>query len=354
MTQYGVNKGLKLYKDRGAEAIIKEPKQLDETGSVEPRKMTEAEKLGALRYLMFLKEKRCGRIKGRGCADGRKQREYINKEEASSPTVSTEALMLSCIVDAREEREVATLDIPGAFLHARMDEKVIMRIDGAMADLLVKINPEKYKPFLEKQRGKPVIFVQLKNALYGTLKAALLFWQHLSNNLVQKWGFKLNPYDRCVANKLINGKQCTILWHVDDLKISHVDPNVIEDIISKLDKAYGQNKDTPLAIHRGKTHDYQGMTIIFSEKGKVVFTMFKYIQEIIDESPEEFVGKAETPAATHLFEVDDEKKPIKEKKSRLYHHLTTKLLYLCKRARPDMQTAVSFLCTRVKASTEDN
>ena len=82
--------------------------------------------------------------------------------------------------------------------------------------------------------------------------------------------------------------------------------------------------------------------------------MFKYIQEIIDESPEEFVGKAEAPAATHLFEVDDEKKPINEDKSRLYHRLTAKLLYLCKRAPPDMQTAVSFLCTRVKAPTEDD
>jgi len=41
----------------------------------------------------------------------------------------------------------------------------------------------------------------------------------------------INPYDQCVANKQINGKQCTIIRHVDDLKISHVRENVIEDII---------------------------------------------------------------------------------------------------------------------------
>ena len=44
-------------------------------------------------------------------------------------------------------------------------------------------------------------------------------------------GFELNPYDMCVANAMINGKQCTIVWYVDDNKISHVDPNVVTDII---------------------------------------------------------------------------------------------------------------------------
>jgi len=59
------------------------------------------------------------------------------------------------------------------------------------------------------------------------LEAALLFWQLLSNTLVE-WGIKLNEYDPCVANKMINRKQCTIIWHVDDLKISHVKKKVME------------------------------------------------------------------------------------------------------------------------------
>ena len=85
---------------------------------------------------MFLKKKLCGRIKGRGCADGRKQRVYISKEDSSSPTVTTEGMMLSCILDAMEGRDVATVDIPGALLHADMDDIVDMRLDGAMAELL--------------------------------------------------------------------------------------------------------------------------------------------------------------------------------------------------------------------------
>ena len=65
---------------------------------------------------MFLKRKRSGKIKGRGCADGRPQRDYITKEESSLPTVSLHALMASCVMDALDDRKVITVDIPGAFL----------------------------------------------------------------------------------------------------------------------------------------------------------------------------------------------------------------------------------------------
>jgi hypothetical protein len=67
-----------------------------------------------------------------------------------------------------------------------------------------------------------VLYVQLKKALYRTLQAAMLFWEDLLGNLI-KWGLEINPYDWCVANKMIDGKQCTIVWHVDDPKISYVD-----------------------------------------------------------------------------------------------------------------------------------
>ena len=67
-----------------------------------------------------------------------------------------------------------------------------------------------------------MIYVQLKKALYGTLQAVLLFWKLLSNTLHQ-WGIKNNEYDQYVANKTINRRRCTIIWYVDDLKISHVE-----------------------------------------------------------------------------------------------------------------------------------
>jgi hypothetical protein len=93
---------------------------------------------------MFLKRKQCGKIKGRGCADGCKQRLYTAKEEASSPTVAIESVMLSCSIGAAKNSDVTTLDTPGAFMHADMDDEVYMILIGKMAELLVSLDPDKY------------------------------------------------------------------------------------------------------------------------------------------------------------------------------------------------------------------
>ena len=63
---------------------------------------------------MFLKQEICRKIKGRGCADGRKQRKYLTKDDASAPTVATESLFLTCFIDATENCKVTTIDILGA------------------------------------------------------------------------------------------------------------------------------------------------------------------------------------------------------------------------------------------------
>ena len=110
-----------------------------------------------------------------------------------------------------------TLDVPGAFIQADMDELVHIKLEGDVAILLIKIDPS-YERFLTYERNKPVIYAKLNKALYGTVQAAYLFWKNLSSFLVDDLGFKINAYDSCVANKMINGSQCTIVWHVDDLK----------------------------------------------------------------------------------------------------------------------------------------
>ena len=83
---------------------------------VRPKDLEKDLCLNELTYLMFLKRKITGKIKARGFADGRPQQEYIGKEEASSPTVLIYAIFASCAINAIENREVVTCDIPGAFL----------------------------------------------------------------------------------------------------------------------------------------------------------------------------------------------------------------------------------------------
>ena len=77
---------------------------------------------------MFLKEKRCGKIKGRGCANGKPQKMHIDKDDAASLTVSIEAVFLNLLIDAWEKRYVAVIDIPGAFIQADMDVETYFKI----------------------------------------------------------------------------------------------------------------------------------------------------------------------------------------------------------------------------------
>jgi len=174
-------------------------------------------------------------------------------------------MVLSCAIDAKEGRYVVMMDIPGAFLHADMEDEVHMILEGTIAKLIVKLEPSLYRKHIwYNQKGKPMLYVQLKKALYGTLQAVLLFWKLLS-------GFMINEYDQCMANKIIKGNQCIIIWHVGVLKISHVDKMVVEDILKQLTIKFGQ--DAPLTTCRGKILDYLGMKIDYCRKGKVMFSM---------------------------------------------------------------------------------
>ena len=252
LTQYTLKKGLQVFGPKGTEAVFAEMKQLHERNVCEPvhtEDLSIEQKSKALGYLMFLKQKRCGRIKGRGCADGRKQRIWTTKEDSTSPTVSTEAVLLTSVIDAKERREVMTVDIPGAFMQGDQDETVHMKLEGKLADLLAQCDPTKYQPYLTTENGKTILYVELVKALYGTIRAALIFWRKFTKQIT-KWGFTVNPYDWCVANKMVRGSQLTIMWHVDDLKISHADKEVLEDLLKQLNEAFGQ--DGPLTIHRGK------------------------------------------------------------------------------------------------------
>jgi len=71
---------------------------------------------------------------------------------------------------------------------------VHVKLEGKVAKLLAKIDPKAYDNFIHMENGKKVLYVKLRKALYGTLQAALLFWQTLSEKLL-KWGFEFNPYD---------------------------------------------------------------------------------------------------------------------------------------------------------------
>eukprot|EP00957_Ditylum_brightwellii_P033500 2538705-Ditylum_brightwellii.AAC.1 len=183
------------------------------------------------------------------------------------------------------------------------------------------------------------------------MRAALLFWENLSDTL-QEWGFKINLYNWCVANKEIEGSQCTIVWHVDDLKISHVNSEVVTELINKIQDKYGKEK--LMTVTRGKILNYLGMNIDFMSPGKVMIDTIEYVIKMLLDLPPEFDDKAAAPAANHLFITNEQAEKLDEEKAQLAHHNIAKFMFLCQQAQPDTQTSVAFLSTRVKSLDTDN
>ena len=139
-----------------------------------------------------------------------------------------------------KEREVVTIDIPGAFLHGTNEDYVIMRMNGTLAELMAKTDPKLYRKYLSNEKRKKVLYLRLKKALYGMMKSALLFYKKLILELIGM-GFIINPYDPCIANKMVNENQMTLRWHVNDLMISHRNMSDINAFLASLKDIYGND-----------------------------------------------------------------------------------------------------------------
>ena len=80
--------------------------------------------------------------------------------------------------------------------------------------------------------------------------------------------------------KITNGKQCTIVWHIGNLMISHAEPKVVTNVINKLSTRYGDIM--PLTINCRKVHKYLGMMFEFANKGNVKINMYRYADSNIE------------------------------------------------------------------------
>ena len=103
-----------------------------------------------------------------------------------------------------------------------------------MVDIMCDAN-NSYKQYVTYKYGKKVLYMRLLKSLYGIMQAALL-WYRTFVKCLKADGFEIYKYDPCIANKIVNGKHCTVCWHVDDTKISHVDKNVASAVINNIEK----------------------------------------------------------------------------------------------------------------------
>jgi hypothetical protein len=183
------------------------------------RELSKAQRQTVLESHMFLKLKQDVKIKGGTFAGGNRLRDYISKEDASSPTVATESVLLSCIIDAEEHRDAAVVDIPNGCVQTWVENEkdmAFIKIRGILVDILVEIASEAYKSYVSQDKKvNKQLLVQFQNALYGTMVASLLYYWKFLRSLTDI-DFIINLYDPCVANKIIESEQMNICFHVDE------------------------------------------------------------------------------------------------------------------------------------------
>ena len=162
--------------------------------------------------------------------------------------------------------------------------------------------------------------MKVVRAIYGYIQSALMCYDLYTNKL-KDMGFEINPYDKCIANKMINGNQCKIGWYVDNNKISDKEAKVVDDMLTIFKENSGG-----LTITRGNSHDFLGMNLAITKEKRVEIAMRKQIKVAIEMFGEEIKGKVSAPEAKHLLWVDDTKPLLDQKRKDTLHSVTDKCL----------------------------
>ena len=125
---------------------------------------------------------------------------------------------------------MANMDVPGMFMQVDMDKTVHICFTGEIVCMLLEIDMDLYQEYITIEKGEKVMCIELLKALYSN---ARLFWEKL---LINKWGFTGNNYDGgCVVNKIVQGPQLAVMWHVDDLRVSHTSQDVVDKFIHDME-----------------------------------------------------------------------------------------------------------------------
>ena len=344
-----VSKGIKMYGKIATKSIKKELNDILKKSTWIPVKLSKRELLEIADKLipskMFLKEKflpngNFEKLKSRLVAGGHRQDRSLYPD-VSSPTPQVSSVFTVAAIAAKEERKVRVMDIGNAYLNADLvGEDVYMKIDKDIAKILVEIDPN-YEQF---KNDRHEIIVKLKKALYGCVQSSKLWYNHIRATLEQK-GFVANQVDQCVFNRgTPNEEQCTIVVYVDDLFVTCVDENQIEDITEYLIAKFEK-----ITIHDGDYHSYLGMNFEFDrEHHSVTITMKGYLENLMKEYGVE--NCANTPANNNLFK-DISPEVLNSNDRERLHSITAKLLYVAMRVRPEILLTVNYLTTRVNKFT---
>ena len=200
-----------------------------------------------------------------------------------------------------------------------------MTINGKLEE----ISPEKYSKFVQIHKGIKTIYVVMQKALYGMMMSSLLFYRHFRKDL-ESIGYEVNPYDKCIANRTVKGNQQTVTWHVDDTKVSHINPEVNSEFCKWCEEKYGDEENGKVKIHRGKIHDYLAMKLYYNTPNKVKIDMKSYCKEIIKEYLYTLNKNVNCPWNINLFDRKNDTKELDQRDAETFHTFVMKCMFVAK------------------------
>ena len=148
--------------------------------------------------------------------------------------------------------------------------------------------------------------------------------------------------DPIYQDYMVNGEQLTICWHVDNLKSSHIDPNINDKFLQWIKDTFGQLGEDKMT--QGLLHNYLGMTINYSVTGQVSIDMSHYVKKMVKEFHQENLNGASvaSPWNENHFRVQHNSVPLEKKQGELFHTVTAQGLFLCKCGHPDIAPAITY------------
>jgi hypothetical protein len=131
-----------------------------------------------------------------------------------------------------------------------------------------------------------------------------------------------------------------------------VDPQVNEEFAKWCENTYGSDDLGHVKVVRGKVHNYLAMIMDFTQAGALIIDMKYYIEGMLEEFPYKVKSTKTTPWTKKLLKLQEDAKEVEEARHSIFHTYVMKAMFLCKRARPDIDQAIAFFSSRVKHTYE--
>lgn len=299
-----------------------------------------------LRSHMFVVEKlkadgSFDKVKARLVADGRGQDPELYPDKAS-PTIAVHSVFtILAICTGYNVLKMAKIDIKGAFVQTPMKgPPVYMTIEPKIVKYVLQMYPF-YKSFV-RENGS--MLTKLNKAMYGCVQSSKL-WFDLLTVVLRGEGYEHSPTDACVMMKVVGAMRFYIMIYVDDLLIlaSLAEIERLRDVLIDRFKT--------ITIEIEENLSYLGMQIIRKTTSTAI-DMAYYTEKVVAEAGA--AALRSVPGKRNTFAVNEQSEKLSEKDREWFHSVTAKILYLAKRARPDVLTVVSYLCTRVTMATKED